>query len=129
MSQSNVKPEEQKAINPSQVTFSLEETRHVGGYALRRLFHESDRLLVVKYMAAHCSPCRTLKPILDAVVNEFEGKIHFVEIDVDVDPEIADDAQIVGTPIVQFFQDKEMLVELRGVKQKSEYRQIIEDLC
>lgn len=106
--------------------FDIQATRHEGGYALRKLFHESDRLLMVKYIAPGCGPCHTLKPILNKVVNEFEGKIHFVEIDIDQDGDIAENANITGTPTVQFFKDKELLKEVKGVKQKSEYRQIIE---
>ena len=104
--------------------FELAATRHHGGDALRKLFHESDRLLVVKYVSPACGPCHTLKPILSKVVDEFDGKIHFVEIDIDEDRDIAENAGVVGTPTVQLFKDKELLEELKGVKQKSQYRQL-----
>jgi thioredoxin reductase (NADPH) len=107
-------------------TLDLNNTRHEGGYALRKLFHESDRLMMVKYVSPSCGPCRTLKPILNRVVEEFEGKIHFVEIDITEDPDIAENAQIIGTPTVQFFKDKELLEQVQGVKSKSEFRRIIE---
>ncbi|EFA68058.1 hypothetical protein CRC_03418, partial [Cylindrospermopsis raciborskii CS-505] len=45
----------QQEIPPTE--FNLQKTRHHGGYALRKLFHESDRLLVVKYVAPGCGPC------------------------------------------------------------------------
>jgi thioredoxin reductase (NADPH) len=80
----------------------------------------------VKYIAPGCSPCHTLKPILNKVIDEFDGKIHFVEIDIDKDPEIAENAGVIGTPTVQLFKNKELVQEVRGVKQKSEYRQLIE---
>ena len=107
-------------------TFKINNTSYVGGYALRKLFHESDRLLMVKYVSPTCGPCKILSPILDKVVKEYEGQIHFVEIDIVADPEIAQMGQVVGTPTVQFFRDRELLKEVKGVKQKSEYRQIIE---
>lgn len=128
-------PETEKADTPAEVKenkevltteFSIENTRHEGGYALRKLFHDSDRLLVVKYVSPHCGPCHTLKPILNKVVDEFEGKIHFIEVDIDKDKEIAENAGVTGTPTIQFFKDKELLKEVKGVKQKSEYRQLIE---
>ncbi|MEA5515023.1 thioredoxin-disulfide reductase [Nodularia sp. UHCC 0506] len=106
--------------------FNLQVTRHEGGYALRKLFHESDRLIIVKYISPGCGPCHTLKPILNKVVDEFEGKIHFVEIDIDQDRDIAENANVTGTPTIQFFKNQELLKEVKGVKQKSEYRQIIE---
>jgi thioredoxin reductase (NADPH) len=117
---------ETEAVNDTSETFDINETRHYGGYAIRRLFHESDRLLMVKYVSPTCGPCRTLKPILDKVIDEYEGKIHFVEIDIQEDPEVADMGQIVGTPTVQFFKDQELLKEVKGVKQRSEYREIID---
>ena len=107
-------------------TFDINATRHYGGYALRKLFHESDRLLMVKYVSPTCGPCKTLAPMLDKVVDEYEGQIHFIEIDIVQDPEIAKMGQVTGTPIVQFFHQQELVAELKGIKQKSEYRQVID---
>jgi thioredoxin reductase (NADPH) len=113
------------AADPA-ATFDLAATRHEGGYALRKLYHESDRVIVVKYVSPTCGPCHVLKPILNKVVDEFEGKLHFVEIDIDAEPAIAESAGVIGTPTVQFFKAKERVAELKGMKQKSEYRAVIE---
>ncbi|MEL6495622.1 MAG: thioredoxin-disulfide reductase [Cyanobacteria bacterium J06623_7] len=110
----------------SKADFNLKDTSYVGGYALRKLFHESDRLIMVKYVSPTCGPCRILAPILEKVVQEYAGQIHFVEIDIAAEPEIAQMGQVSGTPTIQFFRDRELLKEIKGVKQKSEYRQIIE---
>jgi len=119
--------EEQPQAKPlTSVEFDLNTTRHEGGFALRKLFHESDRLLVVKYVSPGCGPCHTLKPILNKVVDEFDNKIHFVEIDIDKDRDIAENAGVTGTPTIQFFKNKELVSETKGVKQKSEYRKLIE---
>ncbi|MEB3831017.1 thioredoxin-disulfide reductase [Phormidium sp. CCY1219] len=119
-------PEEKAQAADTEETFDIQETRHAGGYALRKLYHESDRVIMVKYVSPTCGPCHTLKPILNKVVDEFEGKIHFVEIDIDQDPGIADNAGIIGTPTVQFFKNKDLVHEMKGVKQKSQYREQIE---
>lgn len=124
-----VEVESQKAAQTptdTEASFELAATRFSGGYALRRLFHDSDRLIVVKYVSPNCGPCGILKPILDGVVNEYEGKIHFVEIDIEADPDIAQTAQVSGTPTVQFFKDRELIQHWQGIKQKSEFRQIID---
>ena len=126
-SQKTPTPQETKTVADTETTFELNKTRHVGGYALRKLFHESDRPLLVKYVSPTCGPCRTLKPILDKVVDEYDGKIHFIEIDIEADPEVAQMGGVTGTPTVQIFKDKELLNELKGVKQKSDFRSIIEN--
>ncbi len=120
------KEPEPETETDTEATFNFEATRHRGGYALRKLFHEGDRLLVVKYVSPTCGPCKTLKPILDKVVDEYDGKIYFVEIDITEDPEIAQMGQVIGTPTIQFFRNKQLLEEIKGVKQKSEYRRVIE---
>lgn len=116
---------EKAKLNPEEA-FDANATRHEGGYALRKLYHDSDRLLVVKYVSPNCGPCHTLKPILNKVVDEFDGKIHFVEIDIDKEREIAENGGVTGTPTVQFFKNKDLVAELKGVKQKSQFRQVIE---
>ncbi|KAK6941808.1 FAD/NAD(P)-binding domain [Dillenia turbinata] len=105
--------------------FDITLTKHRGQYALRKLYHESPRLICVLYTAPTCGPCRTLKPILSKVIDEFDQNVHFVEIDIEEDPEIAEAAGIMGTPCVQFFKDKEMLRTVSGVKMKKEYREFI----
>lgn len=107
--------------------FDPTATRHEGGFALRKLYHDSDRLIMVKYASPQCGPCHTLKPILNKVVDEFDGKIHYIEIDIEQDPEIAEAGGVVGTPTIQFFKHKEKVGELKGVKPKSLYREMIEN--
>ena len=53
-------------------------------------------------------------------------QVHLVEIDTEEDPEIAEAAGINGTPTVQLFKNKERLHHLPGVKQKREYKSLIE---
>ena len=117
--------ENKKAEYQQAAEFDPDTTRHQGGYALRKLYHESDRVIIVKYAAPTCGPCHTLKPILSKVVGEFEGRIHYVEIDITEDPAIAESAGITGTPTVQFFKHKGLVGELRGMKPKSQYREMI----
>jgi thioredoxin reductase (NADPH) len=102
-----------------------DETYHEGSVALRKLYHETDKLIMVKYTSPHCGPCHMLKPMLKKVTDEFAGQIFVVDIDIDADPEIAESAGVIGTPTIQFFKNKDMLGEIRGVKQKSEFREAI----
>ena len=102
------------------------KTCHEGSYALRRLYHESNRLLMVKYTAPTCAPCHALRPILNKVIEEFADKLHVVEIDIEKDPEIAEAGGVTCTPTVQFFKNKELVAQVVGVKPKSYYREVIQ---
>ena len=72
MPSSEAPPTTEVTKEETEEAFNLHNTRHSGGYALaENCIHESDRLLVVKYVSPNCGPCHTLKPILNKVVDEF----------------------------------------------------------
>jgi len=102
-----------------------DQTYYTGSIALRKLYHSTDKLILVFYTSPTCGPCHVLKPILKKVTDEFLGKICVVYIDITVDPDIAQSAGVIGTPTIQFFKNKDKLEELRGMKQKSELRAAI----
>ncbi len=99
-----------------------------GSYALRKLYHESRRPLLVVYTSPSCGPCHVLKPQLKRVLDELKPRAQGVEINIEAEPGIAEQAGVTGTPTVQLFLDKELLQTWRGVKQRSEFRSAIESL-
>jgi thioredoxin reductase (NADPH) len=99
-----------------------------GAYALRKLYHDSPRPLLVVYTSPSCGPCHVLKPQLKRVLEELEGRAQGVEINIEADPEIAQQAGVSGTPTVQLFFEKEMKQQWRGVKQRREFRAAIDAL-
>lgn len=99
-----------------------------GGYALRKLYHDSEKPLLVVYTSPTCGPCHVLKPQLKRVLDELGGRAQGVEIDIEAEQEIAQQAGVSGTPTVQLFFQKELKQQFRGVKQRSEFKAAIEQL-
>lgn len=99
-----------------------------GGYALRKLYHDCDRPLLVVYSSPSCGPCHVLKPQLKRVLQDFAGAAQGVEIDIETDQAIAEQAGVTGTPTVQLFFRKELKQQFKGVKQRSEFKAAIEAL-
>ena len=109
-------------------TFDINSEWQKGGYALRKLYHESSKPLLVIFSSPSCGPCHVLKPQLKRVINELKGEVQGIEIDIDKDQEIAKQAGINGTPTVQLFKDKLLKREWKGVKQRSEFKDAIKTL-
>ena len=99
-----------------------------GSYALRKLYHDSPKPLLVVYTSPSCGPCHVFKPQLKRVLNELEGAAQGVEINLETDPEIASQAGVTGTPTVQLFFGKELKQQWRGVQQRSTVKAAIEAL-
>ena len=83
---------------------------------------------MVIFSSPSCGPCHVLKPQLKRVINEFKGAVQGIEIDIDKDQEIAEQAGINGTPTVQLFKDKLLKKQWQGVKQRSEFKEAIKNI-
>ena len=120
--------EVQRTAVSDEANFDPKALWQKGSYALRKLYHDSDNPLLVVYTSPTCGPCHVLKPQLKRVLEELGGRAQGVEIDIDAEPEIAQQAGVTGTPTVQLFFRKELQQQFRGVKQRSEFRAAIEAL-
>ena len=118
----------QPTTTATEADFSADALWQGGSYALRRLYHESTKPLLVTYTSPSCGPCHVFKPQLKRVLNELEGAAQGVEINLEDEPEIAAQAGVTGTPTVQLFYGKELKKQWRGVQQRSEVKQAIEAL-
>ena len=131
ISRDNPEPKASENTNNSdqedtnEYTFDLNSEWQKGSYALRKLYHESSKPLLVIFSSPSCGPCHVLKPQLKRIINELKGEVQGVEIDIDKDSEIAKQAGINGTPTVQLFKDKLLKKEWKGVKQRSEFKDTI----
>jgi len=97
-----------------------------GSYALRKLYHDTDKPLLVVYTSPTCGPCHVLKPQLKRVLEELGGQALGIEIDIEAEQEIAQQAGVTGTPTLQLFRNKALVQQWRGVKQRREIKEAIE---
>ena len=114
--------------NSNEENFDLNKIWQKGSYALRKLYHESDKPLFVIYTSKNCGPCHILKPQLLRVLKESKGKALGVEIDIENEQDIAKQAEVSGTPTVHLFKNKELKKQWKGVKARSEYKSALDEL-
>ena len=62
------------------------------------------------------------------MIKELDGAVQGIEIDIDKDQEIAQQAGINGTPTIQLFKDKLLKKQWQGVKQRREFKEAIENI-
>tara|TARA_Y100001968_G_scaffold112261_1_gene101697 strand:+ start:222 stop:1598 length:1377 start_codon:yes stop_codon:yes gene_type:complete len=123
------KAETSKILETSnEENFNPEKIWQKGSYALRKLYHETEKPLFVIYTSSSCGPCHILKPQLKRVLNESKGKAIGVEIDIENEQDIAKQAEVIGTPTVHLFKNKELKKQWKGVKTRSEYKNALDQL-
>ena len=74
--------------------------------------------VLVDFWATWCGPCRALSPKLEELSGTYVGKVKFVKMDVDVNPETASRFGIRGIPTVILFKNGQMVDQLVGNQPK-----------
>ena len=55
--------------------------------------------VIVDFFATWCGPCKMLAPIIESVMEEYEGMVRFVKVDIDLYPDLAEKYEIQATCI------------------------------
>ena len=82
---------------------------------------ESTTPVVVKFGAVWCASYKQLKPILDELAKDYEGRLRFVEVDVDDSPNTTKYYDIRAVPSVHFFSAGDSVQDIRGLSSRREY--------
>lgn len=84
-----------------------------------KLIH-SDVPTLIDFRAKWCGPCKQLKPILDEIQKEYEGKIKIVEIDIDENKSLADDMRVMNIPLLIYYKNGEVVINIEGYEPKED---------
>lgn len=82
-----------------------------------------EKPVVVDFFATWCGPCQLLKPILEALQQEYDFVL--AKIDIDRDPELASTYGVEGVPDVKIVKGGQIVDGFVGVKPEPEIRQML----
>ena len=67
-----------------------------------KIIPQNGKPTIVDFSATWCPPCRQLKPIFERLEKEFKGRINFITVDVDDNPELSQSYQVQSIPMLIF---------------------------
>lgn len=87
---------------------------------------KSPTTVLVDFWATWCGPCRALAPKLEELSVTYTGKVRFVKIDVDQNPETAGRFGVRGIPTLIVFKNGQMVDQLVGNQPKDVIENILQ---
>lgn len=78
--------------------------------------------VVIDFWAVWCGPCRIFSPIIDEVSKEYAGKVKFVKINVDENPNLQERYQIMSIPTATLIKNGEVRAISIGALPKDTFK-------
>ena len=80
---------------------------------------QSDKPVLVDFWAEWCGPCKMVAPVLEEIAGEHGEKLQVVKLNIDENPNVARDYQIMSIPTMAVFQGGQMVKSIVGAKPKA----------
>ncbi len=82
--------------------------------------------VVVDFWAVWCGPCRLIAPVVEELAGAYDGRVKFVKLDVDENPDLAVRYNVMSIPTLGVFRGGKMVDRIIGYMPKTDLMQRIE---
>ena len=82
--------------------------------------------VLVKFEADWCGPCRAMKPAIEALASEYEGRLTVATVDIDANQQVPYEFGVRGIPTVMLFKGGQVVAQKVGLVRQAELATLID---
>jgi len=87
---------------------------------------QSDKPVLVDFWAVWCAPCRAIAPHVEALADQYKGKVAVGKLDIDANPGVASQFDIRSIPTLLIFKGGQVVGQLVGAVPRPKLEAMVE---
>jgi len=99
------------------------EIEHVSEASFQKDVLEAAQPVLVDFTATWCGPCKLLEPEVKKLAQEWGAKVKVLKLDVDNNPDLTIQYQVMGVPTLMLFVEGEPVERVTGFQPKDRLAQ------
>lgn len=83
---------------------------------------------VVDFWASWCAPCRAIEPLVEELAGQYEGRVNFVKLNIDENPNTPGKYGVRGIPTLILFKDGKVVDQVVGAVPKAQIDNMLQNV-
>ena len=83
-------------------------------------------VMLVDFWATWCGPCKMIAPVIEQLAQQYEGRVLVGKVDVDQEPELAQEFGVMSIPNVVILKNGEVVDRKVGAMPAKAYQDVLD---
>ncbi len=124
----NIDSKGENVLGLSELDSSSVKESNTDQFAADVIEKSQELPVLVDFWAPWCGPCKTLTPVIEKIVKEYQGRLALVKINVDENQALAAQMRVQSIPMVVAFKNGAPVDGFAGALPESQLREFVDKL-